>query len=89
MGRSPRPPLARLAKRRDEGENPMAALGLQALARRGILSAPQPVPMEADMTEFDSVDAAIAAHDGPAYQEALKALDGGVERDLRIVEGLG
>ncbi len=38
--------------------------------------------------EFESVDAAIAAHDGAAYQEALKALDGGLERDIRIVEGV-
>jgi uncharacterized protein (DUF1330 family) len=40
------------------------------------------------LIEFDSVEAAIAAHDSPAYQEALKALAGGAERDLRIVEGL-
>jgi uncharacterized protein (DUF1330 family) len=40
------------------------------------------------IVEFQSVDAAIAAHDGPGYQQALKVLDGGVERDLRIVEGL-
>lgn len=38
--------------------------------------------------EFDSVDAARAAYEGPAYQEALRALDGGAERDMRIVEGL-
>jgi uncharacterized protein (DUF1330 family) len=38
--------------------------------------------------EFDSVDAATKAHDGPAYQEALRAFDGAAERDLRIVEGL-
>jgi uncharacterized protein (DUF1330 family) len=37
--------------------------------------------------EFDSVDQARAAHDGPAYQEALAALAGGAERDMRIVEG--
>jgi uncharacterized protein (DUF1330 family) len=37
--------------------------------------------------EFDSVDKAIAAHDSPGYQEALKALAGGAERDMRIVEG--
>jgi uncharacterized protein (DUF1330 family) len=38
--------------------------------------------------EFDSVAAATAAHDSPAYQEALRALGkGSVERDLRIVEG--
>lgn len=39
--------------------------------------------------EFDSLVQALAAHDTPAYQAALKELDGGaVERDLRIVEGV-
>lgn len=41
------------------------------------------------MIEFDSVQAAIAAHDSPGYQEALKALGkDSVERELRIVEGV-
>jgi uncharacterized protein (DUF1330 family) len=40
------------------------------------------------MIEFDSVEKAIAAHDSPGYQEALKALGDGVEREIRIVEGL-
>ena len=41
------------------------------------------------MLEFDSVAQAIAAHDSPGYQEALKALGkDAVERDLRIVEGV-
>lgn len=38
--------------------------------------------------EFDSVDHAITVHDSPAYQEALKALDGGAIRDMRVVEGI-
>lgn len=39
--------------------------------------------------EFDTLAQALAAHDTPAYQAALKELDGGaVERDLRIVEGV-
>ena len=38
--------------------------------------------------EFDSVEKAAAAHDGPGYQAALKVLGNAVERDLRIVEGL-
>jgi uncharacterized protein (DUF1330 family) len=38
--------------------------------------------------EFPSVAAAIAAHDSPAYQAAVKALDGGIEREIRILEGL-
>lgn len=36
--------------------------------------------------EFESVAAAVAAHDSPAYQEALKALGNGAERDMRIIE---
>jgi uncharacterized protein (DUF1330 family) len=38
--------------------------------------------------EFDSVEGAVAAHDGPAYQKALLALDGCAVRDLRIVAGV-
>lgn len=37
--------------------------------------------------EFESVEAARAAHDSPAYQHALGVLDGGAVRDLRIVPG--
>ena len=40
------------------------------------------------LIEFDSVDKAIAAHDSPGYQAALKELHGAVERDMRIVEGV-
>ena len=40
------------------------------------------------LIEFDSVEQATAAHDSPAYQEALAALDGGAVRDLRIVPGV-
>ncbi|MBD8868184.1 DUF1330 domain-containing protein [Nocardioides donggukensis] len=36
---------------------------------------------------FDSVEAARAAHDSPAYQAALAALDGGAVRDMRVVPG--
>ena len=37
--------------------------------------------------EFDSVARAIAAHDSAVYQQALRVLGDGAERDLRIVEG--
>ncbi len=40
------------------------------------------------IVEFESVEKAIAAHDGPEYQAALKVFDNCAERDLRIVEGL-
>ena len=37
--------------------------------------------------EFESVDQAVAVHDGVAYQAALALLKGGAVRDLRIVQG--
>jgi uncharacterized protein (DUF1330 family) len=40
------------------------------------------------VTEFPSVEKAIAAHDSPAYQAAVKVLGDGAERDVRIIEGL-
>ncbi len=39
------------------------------------------------LVEFDSVEAAVAAHDSEAYQEALRALGDGADRDMRIVPG--
>lgn len=39
------------------------------------------------LLEFDSVAAAIAAHDSPAYAEALRALGDGADREIRILEG--
>ena len=39
------------------------------------------------IVEFDNVHKALAAHDTPDYQTALKALGDGAERDFRIVEG--
>ena len=39
------------------------------------------------LLEFDSVAAAMAAHDSPAYQEALAALGNGASREIRILEG--
>jgi uncharacterized protein (DUF1330 family) len=39
--------------------------------------------------EFPSVAAAIACHDGAAYQDALKLLGkNAAERDFRIIEGV-
>ena len=36
--------------------------------------------------EFESVERAIAAYESAAYQEALRVLGDGAERDIRIVE---
>jgi len=40
------------------------------------------------LIEFESVAQAVAAHDSPGYQAALRALGNAVDRDMRIVEGV-
>jgi uncharacterized protein (DUF1330 family) len=40
------------------------------------------------LIEFDSVEAAMAAHETPAYQEALRVFGHSAVRDMRIVEGV-
>ena len=40
------------------------------------------------LIEFDNIAKATAAHDTAEYQAALKVLGTGVERDIRIVEGV-
>ena len=45
------------------------------------------VPQRVVLIEFASVAQARAAHDSPAYAEALRALGNAVDRDIRIVEG--
>ncbi len=40
------------------------------------------------VTEFPSLDKAIAAHESSAYQEAMRALGDGAVRDVRLIEGL-
>ena len=39
------------------------------------------------LIEFESIEKAKLAYNSPEYQEALKALDGGADRDIRIFEG--
>ena len=67
----------------------LAAGGAKFLAR-GIPAVAYEAGLKerAVIVEWESVAQAVAAHDSPAYQEALKALGDGAVRDLRIVEGL-
>jgi uncharacterized protein (DUF1330 family) len=39
--------------------------------------------------EFDGVEQAIAAYQSPRYQAARELLKGAVEREVRILEGVG
>ncbi len=38
--------------------------------------------------EFPSAEQAVRTYESPAYQEALRLLDDGAERDIRIIEGV-
>jgi len=40
------------------------------------------------VSEFPSLAQAVAGHDSPGYQAALKALGDGAVRDIRIIEAL-
>lgn len=57
------------------------ALGLPAMVHEAGLQ------QRTVLIEFDSVEQAQAAHDSPAYQDAMALLAGAAERDFRIVAG--
>lgn len=64
------------------------ASGGRALARGTAVKAFEAGQLERTVVvEFDSLEKAVAAYDSPAYQEALKALDGGAVRDMRVLPG--
>ena len=63
--------------------------GGRFLARGGVARALEAgLDQRTVVIEFDSVSAAAAMYDSADYQAALAALDGGAERDIRIVEGV-
>jgi uncharacterized protein (DUF1330 family) len=65
------------------------AAGGKFLARGGVAKTYEAgLDQRTVMIEFPSVAAAIKAHDSEGYQAALKALNNGAERDMRIVEGI-
>ncbi len=72
----------------------MAAPAIQAAAGRFIARGMPVKVYEAGiqqsvvLIEFDNVATATAAHDTVEYQAALKVLGDGVEREIRIVEGV-
>ena len=72
----------------------LAAPAIQAGGGRFLVRGPankayeQGILQRTVVVEFDSLAAANAVHDGPAYQEALRTLGNAVERDFRIVEGV-
>lgn len=73
----------------------LAVPAIEAAGGRYLVRSPAPaktyeagLSQRTVVTEFDSLDKALAAHDTPGYREALRVLGDAVERDLRIVEGV-
>ncbi|QEO14460.1 DUF1330 domain-containing protein [Agromyces intestinalis] len=67
----------------------MLAHGGRFLARGEPVAAfEQGVELRTTVIEFPSAAAAIGAYTSPEYQHALDVLDGGAERDIRIVPGV-
>jgi uncharacterized protein (DUF1330 family) len=65
------------------------ANGGRFLARGDAMKAyEQGIAQRATVTEFDSVEQAVAAHNSSDYQEALKVLGNACERDVRIIGGV-
>jgi uncharacterized protein (DUF1330 family) len=63
--------------------------GGRILARGTALKAYESGQLERTvLIEFDSVEHAVTVHDSPAYQAALKALDDGAVRDMRVIGGV-
>ncbi|MSP31972.1 MAG: DUF1330 domain-containing protein [Pseudolabrys sp.] len=67
----------------------LAPYGARYLARGTAAAAYEAgVKQRTVITEYPSLEKAISAHNSPAYQDALKVLGNGAERDVRIVEAL-
>jgi len=70
----------------------LEAAGGRFLAKAGIgggkvIAKENGIVQRTILIEFDSFEAALAAYESEGYQKAVKALDGGADRDIRIFEG--
>ena len=62
--------------------------GGKILASTNIIDAHENgIAQQTVLIEFESFEKAKSAYDSAEYQEALKALNGGADRDIRIFEG--
>jgi uncharacterized protein (DUF1330 family) len=65
------------------------AAGGRFLARGGVAKTYEAgLNQRTVLIEFDSLEQALAAHETAAYKAAMKALNNGAERDMRVVEGV-
>ena len=66
----------------------MIKAGGKILASTNIIDAHENgIVQQTVLIEFESLEKAKSAYNRPDYQMALKALNGGADRDIRIFEG--
>ena len=85
--RSPADPLKRKAYLQLAGPALSKAGGRTLGSTNNVEAHENGVSEQTVLVEFESLEIAIAAFNSPDYQAALKALDGGADRDIRIFEG--
>lgn len=72
----------------------LAIPAIEAGGGRALIRTSEIHPRESGMNqrlvvmEFESLEKAIATYNSAGYQEALRVLGSGAERDVRIVEGV-
>jgi uncharacterized protein (DUF1330 family) len=72
----------------------LATPAIEAGGGRALIRTSEIHPGESGMNqrlvvmEFESLEKAIATYNSAAYQDALRVLGSGAERDVRIVEGV-
>ena len=72
----------------------LAIPAIEAGGGKTLVRTPTPEPHESGMkqrvvvTEFESLEKAIATYNSPAYQAARRVLGSAAERDFRIAEGV-
>jgi len=67
----------------------LEAMGGKYLAAGGkVIAKENGIEERTILIEFPSFEAAVAAYESEGYQNALKALDGGADRDIRLFEGM-
>lgn len=72
----------------------LAIPAIEAGGGRALIRTSEIHPRESGMNqrlvvmEFESLEKAIATYNSAAYQDALRVLGSGAERDVRIVEGV-
>ena len=85
--RSPADPLKRQAYLQLAGPALSKAGGKTLASTNNVEAHENGVSEQTVLVEFESLEIAIAAFNSPYYQAALKAWDGGADRDIRIFEG--